>query len=107
MTNAIDSVNRTKGSDVYVRIIFNEAVAPIEKCHSGPGLSCPLQDYSNYVDTQIFGRLFADVCNLTDNTPKHLSFWWNYNTTSDLNKMNDTLGFQAKGTNYLGQAIDS
>ena len=107
MTDAIDSVNSTKGSDVYVRIIFNEAVVPIEKCQSGPGLSCPLQDYSNYVDSQISGRLFADVCNLTDNAPKHLSFWWNYNTTTNLNKMNDTLGFQAKGTNYLGQAIGS
>lgn len=105
VSETLANANSTQGSDTFVRIIFNEAVVPIEKCQSGPGLSCPLQEYSDYVDSQISGRVFADVCNLTENAPKYLSFWWDYNTTTDLNQMNQTLGYQAKGTNYLGQAI--
>lgn len=94
-------------ADYFVRVVVNEAVAPLDNCMTGPGLSCPLNDYTDYVDSRISGREFSEVCNLTNDVPSYLSFWWNYNTTTSLNKMNETVPFQGKLVNYLGQLIDS
>lgn len=93
------------GVDYYVRVVVNEAVAPLDECMSGPGLSCPLQEYSDYVDKRIAGKEFSQVCNLTEGAPKYLDFYWNYNTTQDLNTINKTIAYQAYQLNWLGQAI--
>lgn len=102
-TNATQS--KAKDAEHFVRIIVNEAVVPLDDCQSGPGFSCPLQDFSDYVDKRLEGRDFGKVCNLTEGAPKHLDFWWNYNTTDSLNQMNSTIAYQALSVNYLDQAI--
>lgn len=89
----------------FVRIIVNEAVVPIDDCQSGPGFSCPLQEFSDYVDHRLEGRNFGEVCNITEGAPKHLNFWWDYNNTDSLNRMNSTIAYQALAVNYLDQII--
>ena len=37
------------GNDAYVRYIINDAVVPIPKCATGPGFSCKLDDFENFV----------------------------------------------------------
>lgn len=37
------------GTDRYVRFTLNDAVVPLDSCQSGPGLSCPLADFGDYM----------------------------------------------------------
>lgn len=101
-SNATDAGD---GKSYYVRVVSNDAVVPINDCLSGPGYSCPLQEYSDYIDRRLVGREYSQVCNLTESAPKYLDFFWNYNTTTDLNPINNTVAYQAYLVNYLGQAI--
>ncbi|KAH8692019.1 histidine phosphatase superfamily [Talaromyces proteolyticus] len=50
----------------YVRIRLNDAVYPIPSCHSGPGQSCSVSQYAEYVSKkwQSYGS-FASVCNIS------------------------------------------
>lgn len=89
----------------FVRVVVNEAVVPLDDCMSGPGLSCPLNDYNEYINSRISGREFSKVCNLTSEVPSHLTFWWDYNATTSLNRINETIPYQGKLLNYLGQPI--
>lgn len=107
-SNATKPSNATDAGDgksYYVRVVSNDAVVPINDCLSGPGFSCPLQEYSDYVDRRLEGRDFSKVCNLTAGAPDYLDFIWNYNTTTELNNINTTVAYQALNLNYLGQAI--
>ena len=65
---------------IYVRMILNEAVVPFNSCQDGPGFTCSLTNY-----TEIVKKLpdFASSCNLNSTVPQHLSFWWDYNTTTE------------------------
>ncbi|KAF5350314.1 hypothetical protein D9758_012812 [Tetrapyrgos nigripes] len=38
--------------EVFVRVLANEAVIPIPTCHSGPGASCPLEQFVGYVNRE-------------------------------------------------------
>lgn len=97
--------NANGGKSYYIRAISNDAVVPLNECQSGPGYSCPLQEYSDFVDRRLAGREFSKVCNLTEDAPRHLDFFWNYNTTTGLNRINETISYQAYLLNYLGQSI--
>ncbi|KAL5359905.1 histidine phosphatase superfamily [Aspergillus floccosus] len=50
-----------------VRILLNEAVYPVPSCHSGPGRSCPVDEYVKYVSQkrEQYGS-FAAVCGLPE-----------------------------------------
>ncbi|KAF7593111.1 hypothetical protein BBP40_012056 [Aspergillus hancockii] len=56
-----------KGNSVNVRILLNDAVYPIPSCRSGPGSSCPVDDYAQYVaDKKEEYGSFASVCGLPE-----------------------------------------
>lgn len=76
----------------FVRIVINEAVVPIEDCQNGPGYSCSLANYAAIIQKI---PSFADNCLVNSTDPKYLDFWWNYNTTTDLNYRNGTIPYQA------------
>lgn len=59
------TTNASTTNDLYVRVRLNDAVYPVTTCNSGPGQSCPLQQYSQYVTSKYkeYGS-FASVCNL-------------------------------------------
>lgn len=106
VTNPSNATIAGDGKSYYVRVVSNDAVVPLDLCSSGPGFSCPLQEYSDYVDQRLVGHEYSKVCNLTAGAPKYLDFFWNYNTTTELNNINKTVAYQAYLLNYLGQAIE-
>ena len=67
----------------YVRLILNEAVIPVETCQSGPGYSCPLADFTHTISKGLPD--FISACGIDESYPQYQDFWWNYNTTTDLN----------------------
>ncbi|KAI5950885.1 PHO5 [Candida jiufengensis] len=70
------------GSDSYVRYIINDAVVPIPKCATGPGFSCKLSDFETYINSRIGDIKFAEQCGLNSSVPQHLTFYYDYNTTT-------------------------
>lgn len=68
-------------STSYVRFIVNDVVKPMTGCSSGPGFSCSLEDYTNYLNKRFEDVNFDKQCgvskisNITD-----LTFYWDYKT---------------------------
>ncbi|KAL4886681.1 histidine phosphatase superfamily [Aspergillus karnatakaensis] len=56
-----------KGNSVNVRILINDAVYPIPSCRSGPGRSCPVDKYAEYITKQKskYGS-YASICGLEE-----------------------------------------
>ncbi|OJJ50272.1 hypothetical protein ASPZODRAFT_128896 [Penicilliopsis zonata CBS 506.65] len=92
------SCNATAVTDEgsYVRLVINEAVVPYHSCQSGPGYSCPLANFTELVSASLPD--YISSCNVSSSYPQYLDFWWNYNTTTDLNYMTGPLGCQVGAT---------
>ncbi|RDK47243.1 acid phosphatase [Aspergillus phoenicis ATCC 13157] len=75
--NCSDSALAPGGT--FVRLVLNEAVVPLEECQSGPGFSCPLQEYSSFV-----GKLpsYVSECEVPEDESQYLGFWWGWNTST-------------------------
>jgi acid phosphatase len=57
----------TNQTDTYVRILFNDAVYLVPKCQSGPGKSCPLSDYVDFIaEKYAAAGNWHDNCNVTN-----------------------------------------
>ncbi|KAK1570053.1 histidine acid phosphatase [Colletotrichum navitas] len=53
-------------NETYVRIRLNDAVYPVPSCRSGPGSSCRLKDYKQYVATKLEAQgNWIENCNVT------------------------------------------
>lgn len=79
VTERLSCTNHTSGKDEsYVRILLNNKVTPLPGCNSGPGFSCPLDDYLDYVSNKTVR--FADACHLNSSVPQDLSFYWDWET---------------------------
>ncbi|GKZ64150.1 acid phosphatase pho5 [Aspergillus niger] len=76
----------------YVRLVLNEAVLPFNDCTSGPGYSCPLANYTAILNKDLPD--YTTTCNVSASYPQHLSFWWNYNTTTELNYRSSPIACQ-------------
>lgn len=80
----------------FVRAMLNEAVVPWPKCQNGPGFSCPLANFTAIVDAI---PSFVDTCGVAKaGYPTHLDFWWNFNTTTELNYQQGPIPYQQKYT---------
>ncbi|KAJ5094034.1 hypothetical protein N7456_009895 [Penicillium angulare] len=88
------SCNATAMSEkgTYVRLVLNEAVVPFNKCQSGPGYSCSLDDYTSILKEELPDYL--TTCKVPKSYPQYLDFWWNANTTTDLNYQQGPIGCQ-------------
>ncbi|GAV27426.1 hypothetical protein PMKS-000894 [Pichia membranifaciens] len=81
ITERLSCTNHTSGKDEsYVRILLNNKVTPVPGCNSGPGYSCPLDDYLDYVSNKTVR--FADACHLNSSSPQDLSFYWDWKTAN-------------------------
>ncbi|KAJ5892994.1 hypothetical protein N7504_009685 [Penicillium tannophilum] len=80
---------------VYVRAVINEAVVPWTSCQSGPGYSCPLAKFSAIVDK---APKFDETCETNSSYPQYLDFFWNYNTTTNLNYQSGDISSQLTDT---------
>lgn len=63
----------------YVRYVINDVVIPIEGCSSGPGFSCPSDDFYEYAESRIGGADFFEKCGQnTASNATSLTFYWDY-----------------------------
>ncbi|PRT54532.1 3-phytase B [Wickerhamiella sorbophila] len=99
------SIHTGVKENIYVRVVLNEAVAPLPGCDSGPGKSCKLSDFSKLVDKAIAGVDFVKTCNVSADAPQYLSFFWDYNTTNSLNYDTNPIPYQAGLLNAEGNPI--
>ena len=54
----------------YVRILLNDVVYPVVNCTSGPGQSCPLQQYAQIIaQKQQAAGDFVTICNINNTAP--------------------------------------
>ncbi|KAL1961812.1 hypothetical protein VTN77DRAFT_1024 [Rasamsonia byssochlamydoides] len=82
----------------YVRLVLNEAVVPFNACQSGPGYSCPLANYTSILKKSLPN--YITTCKVPASYPQYLKFWWEYNTTTEYNYQNGTVGCQ-QGTTVV------
>ncbi|KAI3406432.2 hypothetical protein KGF56_000913 [Candida oxycetoniae] len=66
----------------YVRYLVNDAVIPIQSCATGPGFSCKLDDFEEYVNGNIGDSNFIDDCGIEPSVPQNLTFYWDYKNTT-------------------------
>ncbi|PYI06530.1 acid phosphatase [Aspergillus sclerotiicarbonarius CBS 121057] len=66
----------------FVRLVLNEAVVPLQECQNGPGYSCPLNNYTEFVRGL---PSFVPECEVPAEEPQYLDFWWNYTTSTEEN----------------------
>ncbi|KAG7877113.1 hypothetical protein KL937_005044 [Ogataea polymorpha] len=66
----------------FVRTILNDKVYPVPGCSSGPGYSCPLEDYLDIITPEVD---YASACELPDDAPKEISFYWDWKPTFENN----------------------
>ncbi|KAK4982172.1 hypothetical protein LTR66_009435 [Elasticomyces elasticus] len=61
--------------DVFIRININDGIVAVPGCDHGPGRSCPLDQWTEWVEAR--GRelgAFKDVCGLADDAPDRITF---------------------------------
>ncbi|CAH2350584.1 repressible acid phosphatase [[Candida] railenensis] len=75
------------GNDSYVRYILNDAVIPLKGCSGGPGFSCKMDDFEEYIANRLEGVNWVEQCEVYSNVSQSISFYWDYTTT----KYNATL----------------
>lgn len=63
------------GNDIYVRLLVNNALVPLPNCSSGPGLSCPLPEFTNLI---LQSKDYVEECQLEKDLPQYLSFYWDW-----------------------------
>lgn len=70
----------TCGDQSYVRFLVNDAVYPIKTCQSGPGFSCPLDEFESYINSRTAGKDYQSQCQTE--YPSEVSFLWDYKTAN-------------------------
>lgn len=73
-TNATDP----KVSEEFVRLVVNDAVIPHDTCTSGPGFSCPIDEFVNLSNTRIPDPISKCAINSTYTAAKNLTFYWDW-----------------------------
>lgn len=65
----------TKEMEHFVRINVNDGIVALEACNSGPGKSCPLEKFREYVDKRVTeAGDFREVCGLGNDVPDRPQF---------------------------------
>ena len=61
--------------EVYVRVNVNVVIVAISKCNSGPGSSCPFEDFLELVRKRgLEIEDFRSICGLGEDAPERITF---------------------------------
>ncbi|KAA8904711.1 hypothetical protein TRICI_005408 [Trichomonascus ciferrii] len=66
----------TCAHDTFVRVNLNDQYIPLPGCQSGPGKSCPLGDYEEYVLK--YHEDYEDKCGLREGQSKYTTLYWDH-----------------------------
>lgn len=69
---------KCSNNETYIRYILNDSVIPMKKCNDGPGFSCKLEKFKEYIEDRLGGNSFAEACQIDDDRPTELTFYWDY-----------------------------
>ena len=72
--------------DAFIRLIINESVIPIPGCQTGPGLTCPIEQFTKFLSDRIEKYPYVDECMLDEDLPTEIDFFWSWkqlNSTVD------------------------
>lgn len=70
MRGTIGFERLTCSGQQYIRVLLNDAVYPVVGCTSGPGQSCPLQQYAQIIaQKQQAAGDFVTICKINNTTP--------------------------------------
>ncbi|KAK6198800.1 secretory acid phosphatase [Scheffersomyces amazonensis] len=89
----------------YVRTVVNEVVIPREDCQDGPGFSCPLANYTQTLNETLPD--FRTACQVPEDYPQYLSFFWDFNQTNALNFQKGPIPYQLGATTWNDQPLGS
>ncbi|KAF5099290.1 hypothetical protein D0Z00_001694 [Geotrichum galactomycetum] len=64
--------------DAFIRLIINEAVIPIPGCQTGPGITCPINEFVKFLSKQIKKYPYVDACGLDKSLPTEIDFFWSW-----------------------------
>ncbi|KAK6458872.1 acid phosphatase [Scheffersomyces xylosifermentans] len=75
-------------NDTFVRFIVSDAVIPVKGCADGPGFSCRLDKFEDYIKGRIGDIDISEDCKVPEGVPDKLTFYWdytevNYNATAE------------------------
>ena len=65
-------------NEKYIRVLVNDAVIPIPECQNGPFFTCKLSKLKDIVYEKMQECNFVDKCRITDERPKELTFYWDW-----------------------------
>ncbi|AQZ09089.1 hypothetical protein BZL39_A00210 [Zygosaccharomyces parabailii] len=71
----------TCSNESFVRYVVNDAVIPIENCSSGPGFSCPEDEFYEFANARMQNLDFVKACNVTSvSNITELTYYWDFGT---------------------------
>ena len=61
--------------DTFVRVNVNDGIVAIPGCDSGPGSSCPLDEFAEWVSKRGEGfEKFGRICGLAEDSAERITF---------------------------------
>lgn len=67
------------GNDsVFIRLVINDSVVPIPSCQTGPGLTCPLDQFVRFLTDRIEKNPYVKDCGLDESLPTEIDFFWSW-----------------------------
>lgn len=69
----------------YVRFIVNNAVRPLPNCNNGPGYSCKLSDFEDYIEERFGDFDIYETCKPNITYPQDLTFYWDWKNNASYN----------------------
>lgn len=69
-------------TEKYVRLVINDAVIPHDTCTSGPGFSCPIEEFVEISNSRLQDPISKCGINDTYTAPKELTFYWDWKTNA-------------------------
>lgn len=76
-------------SESFVRLVINDAVIPHDTCTSGPGFSCPIEDFLNITRGRLQDPIAKCEINSSYAYQQDLTFYWDWKSNSE--KYNNTV----------------
>lgn len=70
------------GETSYVRFVLNDAVFPLKHCQNGPGFSCEISEFQEYIAERIQGKDYWSQCGAQEGAPTDTTFLWDYATSN-------------------------